>query len=89
LELVDERALAVMVAEARHVRPPAVCSPLRVCFVREVLPELLHPVLGSASPSACMQTCPPGTQPLMRVMQPDAHPLATRAWPAVENRDMA
>ena len=88
-ELERERALTVMVAEVRHVRPSATCGRRRMCFMSEVQEELLHPVLGSASPSACMQSCKPGAQPLMRVMKPDAHPLAARAWPAVENRDMA
>jgi hypothetical protein len=72
-----------------EVWAPPVCSAFRVCVVRQVLPDLLHSVLRRASASACTELRPPVAQPLVGVMEPDAHPLAARARPAVENRKMA
>jgi hypothetical protein len=78
----------MVVAEGR-VRAPPVCTASAVCIVRQVVPDLLHPLFRRVSASARMDPRPPVAQPLVGVVEPDAHPLAARARPAVEDRTMA
>jgi type II secretory pathway component PulJ len=60
-----------------------------VGVVRQVLPDFLHSVVRRAVASARAELRQAAAQPLLSVMEPDAHSLAARARPAVENREMA
>ena len=79
----------MVVAEMRPVYAPSVSGRFRVTFLRQLSQELFDPVLRRAGMSARMQSRPSCADCVIRAMESDAHSLAARARPTVENRDLA